>query len=227
VNSAQTATGPKQSGITVTTEAPPLSASSRHDALAAMASGPELDILVVGGAVTGAGAVLDAATRGLRTGLVEARDFASGTSSRSSKLIHGGLRYLEMLDFSLVKEALRERGLLLQRLAPHLVHPVPFLYPLKHRIWERPYIGTGLLLYDLMAAGGMASRGLPMHRHMTRTQALNLVPALREDALVGAIKYYDAQVDDARYTMMIVRTAAQFGALCASRTRMVKETATG
>jgi glycerol-3-phosphate dehydrogenase len=187
-----------------------------------MATGPELDILVVGGGVTGAGAALDAATRGLRTGLVEARDFASGTSSRSSKLIHGGLRYLEMLDFSLVKEALHERGLMLQRLAPHLVRPVPFLYPLKHRFWERPYVGAGLLMYDLMAAGGVASRGMPMHRHMTRSQARNLVPALREDSLVGAIKYYDAQVDDARHTMMIVRTAARFGALCASRTRMEK-----
>jgi len=214
--------GPNRSAITVTTEPPALSAAGRRQALEAMATGPELDILVVGGGVTGAGAALDAATRGLRTGLVEARDFASGTSSRSSKLIHGGLRYLEMLDFSLVKEALHERGLLLQRLAPHLVRPVPFLYPLKRRIWERPYIGAGLLLYDLMAAGGLASRGMPMHRHLTRTQARTLVPALRQDALVGAIKYYDAQVDDARHTMMIVRTAAQFGALCASRTRMEK-----
>ena len=103
----------------------------------------ELDVLVVGGGVVGAGRALDAATRGLSVGLVEARDFASGTSSRSSKLIHGGLRYLEMLDFGLVAEALRERGLLLQRLAPHLVRPVPFLYPLQHRVWERLYAGAG------------------------------------------------------------------------------------
>ena len=102
------------------------------------------DVLVVGGGITGSGVALDAATRGLSTALVEARDIASGTSSRSSKLIHGGLRYLEQLDFTLVREALRERELMLSRLAPHLVHPVPFLYPLTHRGWERPYVGAGL-----------------------------------------------------------------------------------
>src|SRR5690348_14670600 len=96
---------------------------------------PELDVLVVGGGVVGAGTALDAVTRGLSTGLIEQRDLASGTSSRSSKLIHGGLRYLEMLDFGLVREALQERGLLLTRLAPHLVRPVAFLYPLTHKGW--------------------------------------------------------------------------------------------
>ena len=104
-----------------------LSPQARADAIDAMADGRELDVLVIGGGVVGTGSALDAATRGLTTGLLEARDFASGTSSRSSKLIHGGLRYLEMLDFRLVHEALQERGLLLQRLAPHLVKPVPFL----------------------------------------------------------------------------------------------------
>ena len=89
-------------------------------------------------------------SRGLSTAIVEARDWASGTSSRSSKLIHGGLRYLEMLDFGLVHEALRERGLLLDRIAPHLVRPVPFLYPLQHRVWERAYAGTGIALYDVL-----------------------------------------------------------------------------
>jgi len=106
----------------------------------------ELDILVIGGGVVGAGSALDAVTRGLTTAIVEERDWASGTSSRSSKLIHGGLRYLEMLDFGLVREALRERGLLLDRIAPHLVKPVPFLYPLQHRVWERAYAGTGVAL---------------------------------------------------------------------------------
>src|SRR6187200_2702007 len=128
----------------------------------------ELDVLVVGAGVVGAGTALDAVTRGLATGLVEARDWASGTSSRSSKLIHGGLRYLEMLDFGLVREALKERGLLLERLAPHLVKPVPFLYPLTHRGWERPYVGSGLLLYDAMARLGPAEAGLPRHRHLSR-----------------------------------------------------------
>src|SRR6266487_898964 len=112
-----------------------LGPAERGAAIATMA-GTELQVLVVGGGVVGAGAALDAATRGLSVGLVEARDFASGTSSRSSKLIHGGLRYLEMLDFRLVAEALAERGLLIQTLAPHLVRPVPFLYPLAHRWWE-------------------------------------------------------------------------------------------
>ena len=111
-------------------DAAPLSPRARDHALEEMASGPELDVLVVGGGVVGNGAALDAATRGLRVGLVEGRDWASGTSSRSSKLVHGGLRYLEMLDFGLVREALRERGLIISRLAPHLVKPVSFLYPL-------------------------------------------------------------------------------------------------
>ncbi|MGZ6877643.1 MAG: FAD-dependent oxidoreductase, partial [Nocardioidaceae bacterium] len=130
-----------------------LSPASRAAALEAMAA-TELDVLVVGGGVVGVGTALDAVTRGLTVGLVEQRDFASGTSSRSSKLVHGGLRYLEMRDFALVREALAERGLLLTRLAPHLVRPVPFLYPLMHRGWERPYVGAGLALYDAMARAG-------------------------------------------------------------------------
>src|SRR3954447_17047095 len=139
----------------------------RENALAELSSGTELDILVVGGGVVGAGAALDAVTRGLTVGLVEARDWASGTSSRSSKLIHGGLRYLEMLDFGLVREALRERGLLTERLAPHLVRPVPFLYPLRHRGWERWYAGAGVLLYDTLGLSG-SGVGLPRHRHLSR-----------------------------------------------------------
>ena len=198
-----------------------LSPQARADALDALASGRELDILVVGGGVVGAGCALDAVTRGLSVGLVEARDWASGTSSRSSKLIHGGLRYLEMLDFRLVQEALKERGLLIQRLAPHLVHPVKFLYPLKHRFWERPYVGAGVLLYDTMGTTSGNARGLPHHRHLTRRHALREVPALKADSLVGAVQYWDAQVDDARHTMTIARTAASYGALVANRTRVV------
>ncbi|GAA0449979.1 FAD-dependent oxidoreductase [Paractinoplanes deccanensis] len=193
-----------------------LSPEYRDSALAALA-GAELDVLVVGGGVVGAGCALDATTRGLSTGLVEARDFASGTSSRSSKLIHGGLRYLEMLDFALVREALRERGLLLTRLAPHLVRPVRFLYPLQHHAWERLYAGTGVSLYDTMALNG----GLPRHRNLTRRGALRECPALKKEALVGALQYYDAQVDDARHTFFLARTAAAYGAHVASRTRVV------
>jgi glycerol-3-phosphate dehydrogenase len=183
----------------------------------------ELDVLVVGGGVVGAGTALDAATRGLVTGLVEARDWAAGTSSRSSKLIHGGLRYLEMLDFALVKEALQERGLLLERLAPHLVKPVPFLYPLQGRGWERPYVGSGVALYDALSvsSGRAHGRGLPLHRHLSRRQALRQSPALRKDALVGALQYWDAQVDDARYVTTLVRTAASYGAHVANRARVI------
>jgi glycerol-3-phosphate dehydrogenase len=181
----------------------------------------ELVVVVIGGGVVGAGVALDAVTRGLSVALFEGRDWAAGTSSRSSKLIHGGLRYLEMLDFGLVREALRERGLLAQRLAPHLVRPVPFLYPLKHRGWERLYAGSGVALYDTMAVSSGTSRGLPHHRHLTRRGALRECPALRKDALVGAIQYYDAQVDDARHTMSVVRTAAAYGALVANRARVI------
>ncbi|NWJ70832.1 glycerol-3-phosphate dehydrogenase/oxidase [Pseudonocardia sp. ICBG1122] len=197
-----------------------LSPEARTTALQAMGD-RELDVLVVGGGVVGAGAALDAATRGLTTGLVEARDFASGTSSRSSKLIHGGLRYLEMLDFRLVAEALQERGLLIQTLAPHLVRPVPFVYPLKHHVWERFYAGAGVALYDSLGLLSGRARGLPHHRHLTRRGARKVVPSLRKDALVGALEYYDAQVDDARHTMEIARTAAAYGAHVATRARVV------
>jgi glycerol-3-phosphate dehydrogenase len=197
-----------------------LSPQAREAALDAMSS-TELDVLVVGGGVVGSGAALDAATRGLTVGLVEARDFASGTSSRSSKLIHGGLRYLEMLDFRLVAEALQERGLLIQTLAPHLVKPVPFLYPLTHRGWERLYAGAGVALYDTLAMLSGRHRGVPAHRHLTRRGARKIVPSLRKDALVGALLYFDAQVDDARHTMFVARTAAAYGAHVASRARVV------
>ncbi|TDO47924.1 glycerol-3-phosphate dehydrogenase [Kribbella sp. VKM Ac-2527] len=198
----------------------PLSPQARTKAIEAMADGRELDVLVVGGGVVGTGSALDAATRGLTTGLLEARDFASGTSSRSSKLVHGGLRYLEMLDFRLVHEALQERGLLLQRLAPHLVKPVPFLYPLQHRWWERFYAGAGVALYDGMAVSSGLGAGLPIHRHLTRRGAMRLVPSLKKSALIGALQYYDAQVDDARHTMELARTAASYGAHVANRVKV-------
>ncbi|MFB6982144.1 glycerol-3-phosphate dehydrogenase/oxidase [Streptomyces scopuliridis] len=197
-----------------------LGPAERGQALAAMAE-RELDVLVVGAGVVGAGTALDAVTRGLATGLVEARDWASGTSSRSSKLIHGGLRYLEMLDFALVREALKERGLLLEKLAPHLVKPVPFLYPLRHKGWERLYAGSGVALYDAMSVSSGHGRGLPVHRHLSRRHALRVAPCLKKDALVGALQYYDAQMDDARYVATLVRTAATYGAHVASRARVV------
>ncbi|HLN77598.1 MAG TPA: glycerol-3-phosphate dehydrogenase/oxidase [Nocardioidaceae bacterium] len=197
-----------------------LSPESREEALLQLAHG-EVDVLVVGGGITGVGTALDAVTRGLSVGLLEQRDFASGTSSRSSKLVHGGLRYLEMLDFGLVREALQERGLLLTRLAPHLVKPVSFLYPLMHRGWERPYVGAGLVMYDAMAMAGKYDMGVPRHRHLLRRQVRRIAPDFKTDELAGAIQYYDAQVDDARLVVTIARTAASHGALLVNRTRVV------
>src|SRR6266700_73880 len=172
------------------------------------------DVLVIGGGITGAGAALDAASRGLRVALVEARDLASGTSSRSSKLIHGGLRYLEQFDFKLVYEALRERDLLVSRLAPHLVKPVSFMYPLYKKVVERPYVGAGLVLYDSMEG---TRRPVPRHRHLTARGALKRAPALSPDRLAGAMLYYDAQVDDARHTLTVARTAAAHSAVIGTR----------
>ena len=167
----------------------------------------ELDVLVVGGGIVGAGTALDAVTRGLSTGLLEQRDLASGTSSRSSKLIHGGLRYLEMLDFGLVREALQERGLLLTRLAPHLVRPVPFLYPLTHRGWERPTSAPGsrsTTPWRCSASTRWACRGTVTS---SGARSRGSRPTSRPSGR-GAIKYYDCQVDDARLVMTIARTAA-------------------
>ncbi len=197
-----------------------LSPGSRDHDVARMGSEP-LDVLVVGGGITGAGTALDAAARGLSVGLVEAQDWASGTSSRSSKLIHGGLRYLEMLDFRLVHEGLRERALLLGRLAPHLVHPVPILWPLRRPVVERAYVGAGIALYDLLGLSTGTGRGLPLHRHLSKRSAMAMAPGLRPDVLKGAILYYDAQVDDARYVVDVVRTAAALGAAVANRVAAV------
>src|ERR1700742_4679260 len=147
----------------------------------------EFDVLVIGGGITGAGAALDAASRGLRVALVEARALASGPSSRSSKLIHGGLRYLEQFDFKLVWEALRERDLLVSRLAPHLVKPVSFLYPLHRKVLERPYVGAGLVLYDALEG---TRRPVPHHKHLTVRGALRLAPRL-QPSRAGGPRAYD------------------------------------
>lgn len=175
------------------------------------------DVVVVGGGVVGAGIALDAATRGLSVALVEARDLASGTSSRSSKMFHGGLRYLEQFEFGLVREALAERELSMSTLAPHLVKPLRFLYPLTRRVWERPYVAAGLMLYDTM--GG--AKSVPGQRHLTRHGALRLAPGLRGDSLIGGIGYYDTVVDDARHTMTVARTAAHYGAVIRTSTQVV------
>jgi glycerol-3-phosphate dehydrogenase len=169
------------------------------------------DVLVVGGGVTGCGIALDAASRGLSVALIEKRDFAAGTSSRSSKLIHGGLRYLERFDLGLVREALHERALLAQRLAPHLVHATPFLLPLEHGLKDHAYFGAGLTLYDALA--GLRPH-MPRHRHLSHEACLREVPALQPDAFTGGIRYYDAQVDDARFAVTLAGTASAHGACC-------------
>ncbi|WP_427383254.1 glycerol-3-phosphate dehydrogenase/oxidase [Janibacter sp. G56] len=174
------------------------------------------DVLVIGGGVTGAGVALDAATRGLKVALVEQRDWASGTSSRSSKLFHGGVRYLEQLNFALVREALKERELMLTRIAPHLVKPVSFLYPLTHRVWERPYVTAGLTMYDQM--GG--ARSVPRTKQLSKRGVHKLAPALRADFHEGGLLYHDAQADDARHTMTVVRTAAAYGATVLSSAKV-------
>jgi len=195
-----------------------LDARERGATLSRLAT-ERFDVLVIGGGITGAGAALDAASRGLRVALVEARDLASGTSSRSSKLVHGGLRYLEQRDFKLVYEALRERDLLVSKLAPHLVRPISFLYPLYKKVVERPYVGAGLALYDAMEG---TRRPVPHHRHLTVRGALKLAPALSPARLAGAMLYYDAQVDDARHTLTVARTAAAHSAVVATRVSAVE-----
>jgi glycerol-3-phosphate dehydrogenase len=173
------------------------------------------DVIVIGGGVTGAGTALDAASRGLTVALLEAQDLASGTSSRSGKTFHGGLRYLQQFNFALVRQASHERNLMVERLCPHLTRPTPFLFPLSHRGWERAYMGAGVLLYDLL--GGSRPESLPGHRHLLKKTALHEMPALNAERITGAVQYYDVIFDDARHTLTVARTAAHYGALIGTR----------
>ncbi len=201
----------------MTDPATSLSPAYRLETLNAL-DGGSFDVLVIGGGITGVGCALDAASRGLSVALVEQRDLASGTSSRSSKLIHGGLRYLEQFRFRLVREALHERELLRQTLAPHLVWPVPFVYPLEHRVWERAYVGAGIALYDGLAKLGHST--LPGQWHLSRRELRRVFPGIKKDAYVGGIRYYDAGTDDARLVVAVARTAAQEGARILTSTRV-------
>ncbi len=193
-----------------------LNLEQRTRSLAAASAGTH-DVVVIGAGATGAGAALDAVGRGLSVVLIEAGDLAAGTSSRSGKVLHGGLRYLEQLNFSLVNAALHERNLTLTKLAPFLATPEPFTYPLTHH-WERPYIGAGVALYDAMTLIG---KGVPHHRHFTKKGVLAQAPALDPDKIVGGIRYYDVRIDDARHSMMLARTAAGLGARVITRARVV------
>lgn len=164
------------------------------------------DIAIIGGGATGLGAAVDAASRGLRTILLEASDFAKGTSSRSTKLAHGGVRYLQQGNVSLVMEALRERGIM-RRNAPHLVHDLAFVVP-SYEWWQSPFYGIGLRVYDMLAG----RYGFGPSRHLTRREVIDTIPLIQQDGLRGGTQYYDGQFDDARFAIALARTAADRGA---------------
>ena len=182
--------------------------------LAASARSNPLDLLVVGGGITGAGIALDAASRGLRVGLAEANDFASGTSSKSSKLVHGGLRYLEQREFGLVREASVERDLL-RTLAPQLVEPIPFVIPVSDR-WERAMFGVGLWAYDALAA----ARNLKVHRHLDQAETEALIPPMPRNQVKGGYLFYDCRTDDVRLVMEVLVQARRYGALAVNYTKV-------
>ena len=193
------------------------SRSAAVDALRATTEQRPLDLLVVGGGVVGCGAALDGISRGLTVGLVERRDLASGTSSRSSRLAHGGLRYLEQREFALVHEALTERGLLVDRISPHLVRPVPFLFPVTRKGWERRYVGAGIALYDLLSRVGAYGGTMPRPRTLSPAEVADIAPGIASESIAGAVSFFDAQTDDARHTVALARTAAGRGAHVATR----------
>ena len=176
------------------------------------------DLLVIGAGVTGAGVALDAAARGLKVVLVDAGDIAVGTSSRSGKTFHGGLRYLEQLNFKLVAHAIQERDAMVNVLCPHMARPESFLYPLTHTGWERPYVTAGVLLYDLF---GLKGQAVPRQKHFSRSGLKRHVPSIDSQRVVGGIQYYDALMDDARHTLAVVRTAAGKGAKVITRAPLV------
>ncbi len=165
------------------------------------------DIVIIGGGATGAGIAVDAASRGFSTLLLERTDFAKGTSSRSTKLVHGGVRYLEQGNISLVMGALRERGIL-RRNAPHLVHDVPFVVP-NYSWWETPFYGIGLKVYDLLAG----QYGFGKSRILSREETLERLPNLRQDGLRGGVIYHDGQFDDSRLLVHLLATAVDHGAV--------------
>ncbi|MSR69719.1 MAG: glycerol-3-phosphate dehydrogenase/oxidase [Phycisphaerales bacterium] len=185
-----------------------------RDAMLARADGKAFDVLVVGGGATGLGVAVDAASRGYSTCLVESYDFAKGTSSRSTKLVHGGVRYLEQLDIALVMEALHERGLMHQN-APHLVHDLAFLVP-RYTWWEGPFYGAGLKLYDVLAG----KRNLAPSRFLSLDETIAAIPSVSRDGLLGSVEYHDGQFDDARMALALARTAAELGAVVINQVRV-------
>jgi glycerol-3-phosphate dehydrogenase len=188
-----------------------------RDAMLTAARGSEApwDVVIVGGGATGLGSAVDAAARGYRTLLLERSDFAQGTSSRSTKLVHGGVRYLRQGNLSLVTEALHERGRLLAN-APHLVHDTPFVIP-SYRWTDRPFYGIGLKLYDLLAGRS----GFGRSRFLSRQRALELAPTLNPEGLNGGVVYHDGQFDDTRLAINLAQTAAERGATLLNYARVV------
>jgi len=182
-----------------------------REALVKKLESTDFDLLVLGGGATGAGTALDASQRGLRVALLEKQDFSQGTSSRSTKLIHGGVRYLAQFHFKLIREALSERKHLLEN-APHLVSPLPFVLP-TYSWYEKPYFSLGMTLYDFLAG----RKNLPWHRRISKAQALEFFPGLKKRGLKGGILYYDAQFNDARLNLMTVLAAENQGACVANR----------
>lgn len=164
------------------------------------------DVIIIGGGATGAGIAVDSASRGFSTLLLEREDFAKGTSSRSTKLVHGGVRYLEQGNISLVMEALKERGLLRQN-APHLVHDVPFVVP-NYTWWEAPFYGIGMKIYDMLAG----KYGFGKSRILSREETLERLPTLKPEGLKGGVVYHDGQFDDSRLLINLMQTAADHGA---------------
>ncbi|MEO7392067.1 MAG: glycerol-3-phosphate dehydrogenase/oxidase [Ramlibacter sp.] len=180
---------------------------TRQELLAQLAAPKEWDIAIIGGGATGLGVALDGAARGFSVVLVEAEDFAKGTSSRATKLVHGGVRYLAQGNIALVREALHERTTLLHN-APHLAQRLPFVMP-SYRFWETPFYGAGLKMYDALAG----KAGLGATEFLTRAQTLACLPTALKAGLKGGIKYWDGQFDDARLALALARTAAARGAL--------------
>src|SRR6478609_401205 len=180
---------------------------NRQDLIAQLARPHQYDVAIIGGGATGLGVALDAAARGFSVVLLESHDFAKGTSSRATKLVHGGVRYLAQGNIALVREALQERTTLLHN-APHLAQPLAFVMP-SYKFWETPFYGTGLKAYDALAG----KAGLGPTEFLSRRETLALLPTVRQEGLKSGVKYWDGQFDDARLALALARTAASRGAL--------------
>jgi glycerol-3-phosphate dehydrogenase len=190
--------------------------TQRHELISRLAQPIQYDVAVVGGGATGLGVALDAAARGFSVILIDSHDFAKGTSSRATKLLHGGVRYLAQGNIALVREALHERTTLLHN-APHIAQPLPFIMP-SYKWWERPFYGAGLMMYDILAG----KAGLGKTEFLNRAQTLACLPVARAEGLRGSVKYWDGQFNDARLALALARTAATHGALLVNYCRALR-----